>query len=65
MDRHSVGRAAGPGVAELLQRTLNAGESVRLAWPDPHAPAVDRDDYPTAELPAIPANDDTARGAAS
>ena len=59
-DRHSYPHTAGPRVADLLQRALDHGEPIRLAWPQPHAPALDRDDYPTAELPAIPAADLTA-----
>jgi hypothetical protein len=54
MDRHSYPYASGPGVAELIQRAVDHGDPIRLAWPHPHAPAPNTDEYPTAELPVIP-----------
>lgn len=63
VDRHSYTHATGPGVAELLQRAIDHGEPVRLAWPNPHAPAMDRNDYPTAELPIITRDDLTGDAA--
>lgn len=59
MDRHSYAHTPGPSVDELLQRTLAHGDPIRLAWPHPNTPAPDTDDYPTAELPTIPAGDTT------
>lgn len=54
--KHSQAHAHGSSVPELLRRIIRRGEAFRLAWPDAETNAVvDREDFPTAVLPVVPA----------
>ena len=52
--RHTEHRPEAVPVAALLAAAMQEGQPIRLAWPDIDAMADD-DEFPTAELPAIPA----------
>ena len=51
--RHTEHRVGAIPVAVLLAAAMREGRPLRLAWPSTDALAAD-DEFPTAELPAIP-----------
>jgi hypothetical protein len=51
--RHTEHRAGAVPVAVLLAAAMREGQPIRLAWPSA-APTATSDEFPTAELPAIP-----------